>query len=129
MLAGIVFMVIATNGPLTALVGALPTTIAVGNGGGAPAVIVGLGLLYLLFSVGFTAMSRHVKNARAFYAGIVNGLGSADGRGVSFHSDCRLRRAAACPAPDDGLLPQSGAAGLLQCPSVEVGECADYLCN
>ncbi|EUC20693.1 APC family permease [Paraburkholderia hospita] len=83
-LAGIVFMVIATNGPLTALVGALPTTIAVGNGAGAPAVIVGLGLLYLLFSVGFTAMSRHVKNAGAFYAYIANGLGRPMGVASAF---------------------------------------------
>ncbi|MDR0242937.1 MAG: APC family permease [Burkholderia sp.] len=83
-LAGIVFMVIATNGPLTSLVGAVPTTIAVGNGAGVPAVFICLGLLYVLFSVGFTAMSRHVKNAGAFYAYIANGLGRPTGVAAAF---------------------------------------------
>jgi amino acid transporter len=83
-LFGIVFMVIATNGPLTALVGAVPSTVAVGNGAGVPAVVVALGLLYVLFSVGFTAMSKHVKNAGAFYAYIANGLGRPTGVAAAF---------------------------------------------
>src|SRR4051794_36713481 len=96
---------------------------------GAPAVIVGLGLLYLLFSVGFTAMSRHVKNAGAFYAYIVNGLGRPMDVVSAFTAIVGYGALQLCPARDDGLLPQSGAAGLLQCPSVVVGECADYLRN
>jgi amino acid transporter len=83
-LFGIVFMVIATNGPLTALVGATASTVAIGNGAGVPAVIVAIGLLYVLFSVGFTAMSKHVKNAGAYYAYVANGLGRPTGVAAAF---------------------------------------------
>lgn len=82
--AGLVCVVIATNGPFTSLVGAVPTMIAVGNGVGVPGTFIVAGLLYLLFSVGFTAMSRHVKNAGAFYAYIGNGLGRPTGVGGAF---------------------------------------------
>ncbi|MBN3778663.1 hypothetical protein G3O06_14035 [Burkholderia sp. Ac-20345] len=71
----IVFLVIATNGPLTALVGGAPLAIGMGNGAGAAGTYVVVGLLYLVFSVGFCAMSRYVKNAGAFYAYIAQGMG------------------------------------------------------
>ena len=39
------------------------------------------GLLYLVFSVGFTAMSRHVGGAGAFYTYIAQGIGKPAGVG------------------------------------------------
>lgn len=80
----IVCAVIATNGPLTALVGAVPVSLAKGNGIGLPSVFVIVGLVYILFSVGFTAMSRYTTNAGAFYAYIAQGLGRPWGVGAAF---------------------------------------------
>lgn len=41
----IVFLVIATNGPLTALVGVIPVSISLGNGIGVPGTFVFAGLM------------------------------------------------------------------------------------
>lgn len=81
---GIIFFVIATNGPLTALVGGTPAAMTFGNGVGLPGVFVLVGLVYLLFCVGFAAMARHVKNAGAFYAYVSHGLGQPLGVGAAF---------------------------------------------
>lgn len=62
----IVFFVVAAAAPLTAVVGASPAAFAFGNGAGVPGAFVLSGLLYLIFSVGFTAMSRYVGGAGAF---------------------------------------------------------------
>ncbi len=78
-LAHIVFFVVAAAAPMTAVVGATPAAFAFGNGAGVPGAFILAGILYLLFSVGFTAMTRHVNGAGAFYAYITRGLGSAAG--------------------------------------------------
>nr|WP_299501073.1 APC family permease [uncultured Rhizobium sp.] len=80
-LAHIVFFVVAAAAPLTAVVGASPAAFAFGNGAGVPGAFVLAGLLYLLFSVGFTAMSRHVGGAGAFYTYITHGIGKPAGVG------------------------------------------------
>lgn len=80
----IVLLVIATNGPLTVIVGATPAAIAFGNGVGLPSVFLLIGLAYVIFSVGFAAMSHHIKNAGAFYAYVSNGLGHPAGVGAAF---------------------------------------------
>jgi amino acid transporter len=74
-LAHIVFFVVAAAAPLTAVVGASPAAFAFGNGAGVPGAFVLAGVLYLLFSVGFTAMGRYVGGAGAFYTYIAQGLG------------------------------------------------------
>lgn len=80
-LAHIVFFVVAAAAPMTAVVGATPPAFAFGNGAGVPGAFIVAGVLYLLFSVGFTAMARHVSGAGAFYAYIARGLGRAAGIG------------------------------------------------
>lgn len=80
-LAHIVFFVVAAAAPLTAVVGASPAAFAFGNGAGVPGAFVLAGLLYILFSVGFTAMSRHVGGAGAFYTYITHGIGKPAGVG------------------------------------------------
>ncbi len=62
----IIFFVVAAAAPLTAVVGATPPAFAFGNGAGVPGAFVLAGLLYLIFSVGFTTMSRHVGGAGPF---------------------------------------------------------------
>ncbi|BAI74428.1 amino acid transporter (plasmid) [Azospirillum sp. B510] len=74
-LAHIVFFVVAAAAPLTAVVGASPAAFAFGNGAGVPGAFVLAGLLYIIFSAGFTAMSHHVGGTGAFYVYIAQGLG------------------------------------------------------
>lgn len=71
----IVFFVVAAAAPLTAVVGASPAAFAFGNGAGVPGAFVLAGLLYIMFSAGFTAMSHHVGGTGAFYVYIAQGLG------------------------------------------------------
>jgi amino acid transporter len=80
----IVFFVIATNGPLTTLIGCVPYGVAYGNGIGIAGSYLYVGLIYLFFAVGFTAMSRHVRNAGALYAYVGQGLGRPAGVGAAF---------------------------------------------
>ncbi|AKJ66872.1 amino acid transporter [Pandoraea thiooxydans] len=80
----IVFFVVAAAAPLTAMVGATPAAFSLGNGAGVPGVFVIAGIMYLIFSIGYAAMSRYITNAGAFYAYIVNGLGRPAGVGGAF---------------------------------------------
>ncbi len=83
-IAHIVFFVVAAAAPLTAVVGATPPAFAFGNGAGVPGAFVLAGLLYLIFSVGYTAMSRHITGAGAFYTYIANGIGKPAGVAGAF---------------------------------------------
>lgn len=71
----IVFFVIAAAAPLTAVVGVTPAAFAFGNGAGVPGTFLLVGMLYFLFSTGFTAMNRFVRSAGGFYPYIATGLG------------------------------------------------------
>lgn len=73
--AHVVFFVVAAAAPLTAVVGVTPAAFAFGNGPGVPGTFLLVGVLYLLFSVGFTTMSRFVGSAGGFYPYISAGLG------------------------------------------------------
>src|SRR5882724_5309449 len=75
----IVFFVVAAAAPLTAVVGASPAAFSLGNGVGVPGTYLLVGLLYIVFSAGFTAMSRFVSSASGFYAYVANGLGKPAG--------------------------------------------------
>ncbi|MGY1641739.1 APC family permease [Geodermatophilus sp. SYSU D00703] len=78
---GILFFVLSAQAPLTGIGGALPLAVALGNGAGAPAAYLVVGLVIALFAVGFIAMSRHVTAEGAFYAYIGAGLGRRLGTG------------------------------------------------
>jgi amino acid transporter len=77
----IVFMVVAAAAPLTVIAGSVPIGIAAGNGAGYPAMYVVSAVVLFFFAVGFTAMTRHVPNAGAFYSYIGTGLGRGAGLG------------------------------------------------
>ncbi|MGY1638550.1 APC family permease [Geodermatophilus sp. SYSU D00742] len=79
--ASIVLMVVAAAAPLTVVAGSFPIGIAAGNGAGYPAMYVVAGVVLAFFAVGFTAMTRHVPNAGAFYSYIGTGLGRGAGLG------------------------------------------------
>jgi amino acid transporter len=78
---GIVFMVLATAAPLTAMATALPLVVGFGNGVGAPGTFLIVALVLVLFAVGYSAMSSRITNAGAFYAYISAGLGRPLGMG------------------------------------------------
>jgi amino acid transporter len=83
---GIVFFVVAAAAPLVGMTGAVPVAIVLGNGAAAPGAYLVVGLVLLLFSVGYGAMGRHVTNAGAFFAYVGRGMGIAPGVGTAFTS-------------------------------------------
>ena len=83
---GIVFYVVAAAAPLVGMTGALPVAIVLGNGAGVPGAYVAVGIVLLLFSVGYAAMSQRVTNAGAFFAYVGRGLGIGPGVGSAYVS-------------------------------------------
>ena len=74
-LLGIVFFVVAAAAPMAGLTGVLPLMIVLGNGAGSAGAYVIVGLVLLLFGVGYAAMSAHMTHTGAFMAYVGRGLG------------------------------------------------------
>ncbi|NBR62243.1 MAG: APC family permease, partial [Actinobacteria bacterium] len=72
---GIVFFVVAASAPLVGMTGAVPVAMVLGNQAAVPGTYLFVGIVLLLFSVGFATMSSKVTNAGAFFAYIGRGLG------------------------------------------------------
>ncbi|WP_370287733.1 APC family permease [Nocardioides sp.] len=85
-IAGIVFFVVAAAAPLVGMTGAVPVAIVLGNGAAAPGAYLAAGLVLLVFSVGYAAMSHKVANTGAFFAFVGRGLGIVPGVGTAFVS-------------------------------------------
>ncbi len=79
----LVVMIIAASAPLTAVAGGVTTNYAVTGMDSVPLSFLLIGAVLLVFSVGYTAMSRHIPNAGAFYAYVAEGLGKALGVGAA----------------------------------------------
>jgi amino acid transporter len=80
----IIFMVVAAAAPLTVVAGGVPVGVLVGNGAAFPMTFVICAIVLLLFSVGFTAMSRDIEGGGAFYTYVAKGLGRSAGVGSAF---------------------------------------------
>lgn len=80
----LVFLVIAAAAPLGASATNTPLIFSLGNGAAAPLDFVFIGVLLIIFSVGFTAMASHVTNAGAFYTYISMGLGKRLGTAAGY---------------------------------------------
>ncbi|GAA3663475.1 APC family permease [Nocardioides ginsengisoli] len=78
----IVFFVIAAASPLTVVLSTGPFSLRFG-GIGAPGAMLATGLVLTLFACGFTAMSKYVRDAGAFYAYVGEGLGPRPGAGTA----------------------------------------------
>ena len=78
----LVFTVLAALAPLTLIVAVTPLHFMVG-GAAVPGGFIFAGIIMGLFSFGFSAMTRHVRNAGAFYAVITRGLGRLPGGGAA----------------------------------------------
>jgi amino acid transporter len=81
-LVGVIFMVLATAAPITAMTGNLPIAIGSGNGAGAPGAFLFATAVLAVFTIGYSAMARHVTATGAFYGFITRGLGRATGLGA-----------------------------------------------
>jgi amino acid transporter len=68
------------------MTGAVPVAIAAGSGAGAPGAYVAIGIVLLVFSSAYSAMSRVVTNTGAFFAYVGRGLGLAAGVGSALTS-------------------------------------------
>lgn len=85
-LAGIIFFVVAAAAPLAGMSGAFPVAIGLGTGAGAAGMYVAVGLILLIFSVGYATMSQYVTNTGAFFAYVGRGLGIVPGVGSAMVS-------------------------------------------
>lgn len=79
----IVMMVVAATAPLTVVAGTQPLVMLYAQNNSIPVYYLATGIILVLFSVGFTAMSKHVPNAGAFYSYIQAGLGRKMGMGAA----------------------------------------------
>lgn len=66
-----------TSSPVIGLTGAVRVTFVIGNGLGVSMACIVIGLVLLLFAVGFVVTSRHVTDAGALYASVGKGPGRA----------------------------------------------------
>lgn len=82
--ASVVFIVVAAASPLGVIGGPVPLGISLGNGTGFPFSYVVATAVLLLFSIGFTQMTRFVPTAGAFYSYVGKGLGRGAGLGAAF---------------------------------------------
>lgn len=82
--AGVAFFVLASIGPMSAVVGGVPLAIALGPGPGVTGLFVVTGVLLLLFSVAFTAMSHRIVSAGGFYEYVGVAFGRRAKRAAGF---------------------------------------------
>jgi amino acid transporter len=75
----VLFFVLAGVAPLTVAAGVIPTAYATTGLTAIPAAFVVIALILALFSAGYVAMARTIRNAGAFYAFIAAGLGRVTG--------------------------------------------------
>ncbi|MEH1014682.1 APC family permease [Micromonospora sp. CPCC 206060] len=76
----LVFFVLSCAAPLTGMAGMVGLVFLLA-GPIVPAGYLIAGAVYAIFAVGFTAMSRHLRNSGAFYAYVTAGLGKVAGAG------------------------------------------------
>src|SRR6476620_4928620 len=81
---GILFFVLSAQAPLTGIVGASPLAAALGNGAGAPGAYLIVGIVIVIFAVGFVAMSRKIQANGAFYAYVTAAFGRRTGAGAAW---------------------------------------------
>jgi amino acid transporter len=81
---GILFFVLSAQAPLTGIAGASGLTVLLGDGAGAPGAYLAVGIVIIIFAVGFIAMSRRIRANGAFYAYVSAGLGKYTGAGAAW---------------------------------------------
>lgn len=79
----IVFMVLAAAAPLTATTGVVPLTILFSENPAAAVYFVITTVILTMFAIAYTALSKYVTDAGAFYAYITAGLGEKIGNAAA----------------------------------------------
>lgn len=79
----VAFLIIAASAPLTVVAGGATSAFSVTQVLGIPLGYVVLAAILAIFAIGYSAMSRFISNAGAFYAYIAQGLGRPVGVGGS----------------------------------------------
>ncbi|WP_240194112.1 MULTISPECIES: APC family permease [unclassified Gordonia (in: high G+C Gram-positive bacteria)] len=80
----ITVMVAAAAAPISCIAGIMPLSFAIGSGASTPMAYLIAGVVLLIFSVGFTAMSSRMSSAGGFYHYIARGLGKPPAVAASF---------------------------------------------
>ncbi|MEU7895962.1 APC family permease [Nonomuraea sp. NPDC049152] len=80
----VLYFVISATAALTVVAGGVPAAYAITGVAGLPLAFLLLGAVLALFSFGYLAMARRVKNAGAFYAFVAHGLGKPLGVGAAW---------------------------------------------
>jgi len=71
--------IVASIAPMTVCAGVIPTAYAVTGLTGIPVALIAVAAVLVLFTAGYVAMARRIRNAGAFYAFVSAGLGRAAG--------------------------------------------------
>src|SRR5690625_4829119 len=79
----ITLMIIAASAPLTVVAGGVTTSFAVTESLSVPLGYLVIAIILVIFAAGYTAMSRYITNAGAFYAYVAQGIGRPPGVGAS----------------------------------------------
>ncbi|NKC05043.1 hypothetical protein HED55_23345 [Ochrobactrum haematophilum] len=112
--AAVTFLVVSAAAPLTAVAGGVPLSMLLGNGAGIPLTFLLVTIVLLMFSVGYVAMARHIRNAGAFYAFTAQGLGGLMGALPPFSQSwpimpCRSACSASSARQRPGFWPASAS--------------------
>jgi amino acid transporter len=75
----VLFFVLAGVAPLTVAAGVIPTAYATTGLTGIPAAFLVVAVILAVWASGYVAMTRHIRNAGAFYAFVSAGLGRVAG--------------------------------------------------
>lgn len=92
----ILFFVFSAQAPLTGVVGTAALAVALGNGAGVPASYLAVGVVLMLFAVGFTTITRHIDTHGGFAAVVRAGLSAragGSGAGLALLSYCSVQAA------------------------------------
>lgn len=80
----VIFTVVAYNGPAVVFMAFLPVLVLWGNGVGAPAMILAIGVLITIVATGLINVSQAMKRPGGFYSLISASLGRIPGLGAGF---------------------------------------------
>lgn len=81
-MVAVLFMAVANAAPITAMSFNVPVGAGWGNGLGVPAGYLFATIVLTIFTIGFTAMAKHITTTGAFYGFISHGLGQVWGMAV-----------------------------------------------
>src|SRR3954466_3207285 len=82
--SALVFFALAAAAPLTVVTAVIPAAYARGDASFVPLAFLALGLVLLLFCIGYAAMARRAPDAGGLYAFVARGLGRPVGIGAAW---------------------------------------------